>query len=90
MFFFRGFMNSEIYFDSNSSRWRLQSNLDRSKYLLMNTRSRSYLPTGRHTWESMADGAVCEEDQGHQRALTISICKETEFTCDYGNCISIM
>ena len=59
------------------------------KYLLMITRSKSYLPTGRNTWEVMADGAACEEPKGTLIKLTVSICKQSEFTCDDGNCIPI-
>ncbi len=82
-------MSSEIYFDSEQNRWRLQSLLNPDKYLLMTDKNPRILPMGTHKWTLETPGAICNLEKGEKRILTLSRCFPDMYTCDTGHCIDL-
>ena len=86
---FRGLMNSEMYFDLETNRWRLQSMRKPHKFLIMENKNPKVLPIGTHNWEIGSDVAACNKDVGAIHELTFSQCTENLYTCSSGECIDL-
>ena len=74
-------MNSQIYFNRDSSRWIFQSNTDPTKFFNAEDRRIFFLPIGRQEWYS--HGAI------QSKKLSLSGCGMNEFTCDSGQCVPL-
>lgn len=78
----RGVSNSYIYFDLERNHWILQSVRFPEKTYVMARGDDDETPIGRKKWEKNEEG-----EDNVDVILTLSSCKEDEFTCDSGACI---
>ena len=81
---FRGYKDTDLFFDDNLRHWRLQLISNSSIYALTN--STDY-PFGVMKWIIYND--PCYDEPTHTTMLSISTCSKDEFTCGDGDCISM-
>ena len=76
-----------MYYDAQSTKWRLQSLRDPMKYIQTVERLPEDLPIGTHDWEVTQDDTMCKLKKGKVLELTISQCYPNMYTCNNGDCI---
>eukprot|EP00095_Tigriopus_kingsejongensis_P009466 maker-scaffold1140_size60066-snap-gene-0.4 protein:Tk09466 transcript:maker-scaffold1140_size60066-snap-gene-0.4-mRNA-1 annotation:"cys loop ligand gated ion channel subunit" len=86
---FRGFMNSDIYYDPVANSWKIESFRNKNEHLLFKASNSKTLPLGRHDWTIGINGSVCNLQQKETIRLTFSVCATAEFTCNSGDCVPI-
>lgn len=78
-------MNSYIFFDLEENNWILQSIRFPNKFYKMDRGDDDELPIGRKMWQKI-DG----DEEIIKVVLTLSTCGIDKFTCDSGQCVTLM
>ena len=66
-------------------KWILQSVLEPEMMLELEDE----FPIGTHEWKLKKDDALCDQEKGYKRRLTLSQCYPDKFTCNSGHCIPL-
>ncbi|KAG7163887.1 Glutamate-gated chloride channel-like 1 [Homarus americanus] len=83
--FFHGYHGIIIKYDDDN-KW-VMLDTDTNTTLASLTVATNKYPLGRHRWTLLA--SVCDEPVGAVLQVSLSICKDGEYMCDDGECISL-
>jgi len=87
--YLRGKANSQLFFDLDEQRWKLQSVKKPSKFLLMKNGDDDATPFGTELWTIGSKYAMCRKLEGEEQELTLSMCFPDKYTCNDGMCIPL-
>ena len=80
---------SHIFFDNTLNAWVLKSLEDIGHGFVLKEDLADGMPIGTHIWKTITDRSHCLLSNNTQVELTISVCKNDQFTCDSGQCIDL-
>ena len=85
----RGLSKSNIYFNATTSKWKIQSLRDPSKFIESVGDLSNLIPVGTYSWKTASEDALCGKKSGFEKKLTFSQCYPNKYTCNSGDCIPL-